>query len=115
MDQPRFPERQPNCLFLGELKKKWCPRPSALVDNTLLDLHNSSHPTSHPHSIIAKYTRHQKGFICYHYYSFRMFRCLYTVEALVSGHHPWDAKKVPVIGAGRLRECKNTEFVWDLR
>ena len=44
-----------------------------------------------------------------------MFRRLYTVEALVSGHHPLDAKKVPAIGAGRLRECKNTEFVWDLR
>ena len=22
---------------------------------------------------------------------------------------------VPVTGAGRLRECKNTEFVWELR
>ena len=31
-------------------------------------------------------------------------------EALVSGH-PRVAKKVPVPGAGRLRECKNTEFV----
>ena len=30
------------------------PRPSASVDNTLLDLQNSSYPT-HPHSIIAKY------------------------------------------------------------
>ena len=30
------------------------PRPSALVDNTLLDLQNSSYPTQ-PHSIIAKY------------------------------------------------------------
>ena len=30
------------------------PRPSASVDNTLLDLHNSSHPTQ-THSIIAKY------------------------------------------------------------
>ena len=29
------------------------PRPSALVDNTLLDLQNSSYPTQ-PHSIIAK-------------------------------------------------------------
>ena len=29
-------------------------RPSALVDNTLLDLQNSSYPTQ-PHSIIAKY------------------------------------------------------------
>ena len=30
------------------------PRPSASVDNTLLDLQNSSYPTQ-PHSIIAKY------------------------------------------------------------
>ena len=29
--------------------------------------------------------------------------------------HPSDAKKVPVTGAGRLRECKSTEFVWELR
>jgi len=31
------------------------PRPSASVDNTLLDLQNSSYPTQ-PRSIIAKYT-----------------------------------------------------------
>ena len=31
------------------------PRPSASVDNTLLDLQNSSYPTQ-PLSIIAKYT-----------------------------------------------------------
>ena len=31
------------------------PRPSASVDNTLLDLQNSSYPTQ-PHSIIANYT-----------------------------------------------------------
>ena len=38
----------------------------------------------------------------------------YTVEILVSGH-PRDAKKVSVAaGAGRLRECKNTEFIWEL-
>ena len=30
------------------------PRPSASVDNTLLDLQNSSYPTQ-PHLIIAKY------------------------------------------------------------
>ena len=30
------------------------PRPSASVDNTILDLQNSSYPTQ-PHSIIAKY------------------------------------------------------------
>ena len=30
------------------------PRPSASVDNTLLDLQNSSYPTR-PHSIIANY------------------------------------------------------------
>ena len=32
----------------------YSPRPSALVDNTLLDLKNPSYPTQ-PHSIIAKY------------------------------------------------------------
>ena len=38
----------------------------------------------------------------------------YTVEILVSGH-PRNAKKVSVTtGDGRLRECKNTEFVWEL-
>ena len=31
------------------------PRPSASVDNTLLDLQNSSYPTQ-PHSIIANYS-----------------------------------------------------------
>ena len=31
------------------------PRPSTSVDNTLLDLKNSSYPTQ-PHSIIAKYS-----------------------------------------------------------
>lgn len=34
-----------------------------------------------------------------------------TVEAVVRGH-PWDAKKVSVTGAGSLRECQNTDFVW---
>ena len=28
---------------------------------------------------------------------------------------PRDGKKGSVTGAGRLRECKNTEFVWELR
>ena len=36
------------------------------------------------------------------------------MEALVSGY-PRDAKKVSVIGAGRSRECKNREFVWELK
>ena len=36
------------------------------------------------------------------------------MEALVSGD-PRDTKKVPVIGAGRLREGKNQEFVGELR
>ena len=34
------------------------PRPSASVDNTLLDLQNSSYPTR-PHSIITKCTRNK--------------------------------------------------------
>ena len=32
------------------------------------------------------------------------------MEALACGH-PREAKKVSVIGASRLRKCKNTEFV----
>ena len=40
-----------NSADLGECNP---PRPSASVDNTLLDLQNSSYPTQ-PHSIIAKY------------------------------------------------------------
>ena len=37
---------------------------------------------------------------------------LSTVEALISGH-PQVAKKVSITGAGHLRECENTEFVWE--
>ena len=38
--------------------------------------------------------------------------CISTFEALAGGHHPRDAKKVQVTGAGgRLRELRNTEFV----
>ena len=37
-----------------------------------------------------------------------------TVEALVSGQ-PRVAKMVPVTGAGHLRECENTEFIWESR
>ena len=36
-----------------------------------------------------------------------------AVEALGSGN-PRVAKMVPITWAGRLRECKNTEFVWEL-
>ena len=38
----------------ADLRGCYPPRPSASVDNTLLDLQNSSYPTQ-PHSIIAKY------------------------------------------------------------
>ena len=41
--------------FSADLGGCYPPRPSASVDNTLLDLQNSSYPTQ-PHSIIAKYT-----------------------------------------------------------
>ena len=37
-----------------DLEECCLPRPSASVDNTLLDLQNSSNPTQ-PHSIIANY------------------------------------------------------------
>ena len=38
----------------ADLEGCYPPRPTASVDNTLLDLQNSSYPTQ-PHSIIAKY------------------------------------------------------------
>ena len=38
----------------ADLRECYPPQPSASVDNTLLDLKNSSYPTQ-PHSIIAKY------------------------------------------------------------
>ena len=38
----------------AELEGCYPSRPSASVDNTLLDLQNSSYPAQ-PHSIIAKY------------------------------------------------------------
>ena len=37
-----------------------------------------------------------------------------TVKALIF-RHPRDTKMVSVTAAGHLRECKNTEFVWELR
>ena len=37
----------------ADLRGRYPPRPSVSVDNTLLDLQNSSYPTQ-PHSIIAK-------------------------------------------------------------
>ena len=40
---------------------------------------------------------------------------LSQVDTLGTCGHPRDAKMVPVTGAGRLRECKNTKFVWELR
>ena len=55
-----------NVAFVGyeEFCRSWScypPRPSASVDNTLLDLQNSSYPTQ-PHSIIAKYRQpHSHG------------------------------------------------------
>ena len=37
-----------------------------------------------------------------------------TVEAFTSVH-PWEVKKMSVTEAGRLQECKNTEFLRELR
>ena len=45
----------------ADLRGCYPPRPSALVDNTLLDLQNSSYPTQ-PHSIIANYCNHVTTF-----------------------------------------------------
>ena len=50
------------------------PRPSASVDNTLLDLQNSSCPTQ-PHSIIANY------------YSFKIFPRFWLVKTTHIIHH----------------------------
>ena len=48
-----------NLPFVGynnaDLRGCYAPRPSTSVDNTLLDLHNSSYPTQ-PHSLTANYT-----------------------------------------------------------
>ena len=35
-----------------------------------------------------------------------------TGKALVS-RHPRGVKKVSITGAGRLRECENSEFAWE--
>ena len=37
-----------------------------------------------------------------------------TVETLMNWHR-WDGKNLSSTGAGHLWECKNTEFVWELR
>ena len=50
------------------------PRPSASVDNTLLDLQNSSYPTR-PHSIIPNY------------YSFKIFPHFWLVKTTCIIHH----------------------------
>ena len=53
-----------------------------------------------------------REYLIIHYISFALQRI--TVEALVSRNHQ-DIKKVSITGAGHLRECKNTELVWELR
>ena len=45
---------------------------------------------------------------------FFLLKSIEEVEALLS-RHPQIAKKVSVTGAGHVRECKSTEFVWELR
>ena len=40
----------------GDLEGCYQPRPTASMDNTLLDLHNSSQDTQ-PHSLIVKYIK----------------------------------------------------------
>ena len=44
----------------ADLKGCYPPQPSAVVDNTLLDLQDSSYPTQ-AHSIIAKYKQDLKS------------------------------------------------------
>ena len=45
----------------------------------------------------------------------KMMIIVIKVEADVRGH-PQDTKKVSIVtGAGHFWECKNTEFVWQLR
>ena len=51
----------------------------------------------------------------YKYYScIILTKIMITMEALVSGH-PQGTKRMSLTGAGGLRECKNTEVVWELR
>ena len=45
-----------------------------------------------------------------HHNLFSQFSIISTVEAPISGHLR-EAEKVFATGAGRLRECVNTEFV----
>ena len=58
----------------ADLRGCYPPRPSASVDNILLDLQNSSYPTQ-PHSIIANY------------YSFKIFSRFWLVKTTRIIHH----------------------------
>ena len=66
----------------ADLGGRYPPRPSASVDNTLLDLHNASYPTE-PHSIIAKY-------------SLRLRRIIVNYTLFVKKMGPRHFEKLPV-------------------
>ena len=66
----------------ADLGRCYPPRPSASVDNTLLDLQNSSYPTQ-PHSIIAKYCDGEEIVSIIMYYG--TYVSIFVAETLSSG------------------------------
>ena len=73
----------------ADLGRCYLPRPSASVDNTLLDLQNSSYPTQ-PHSIIAKYCVFD--IIIYSFLS--DFSLDFTLSTILSVLSSWRQKSV---------------------
>ena len=69
----------------GDLGGCYPTRPSASVDNTLLDLQNSSYPAQ-PHSIIAKYVMWQR-FKNNVLWCWRLFKRCPACWLLITGKH----------------------------
>ena len=79
---------------------------SAEVDNTLLDLQNSSYPTR-PHSIIAKYfTYKSRGILL----SFTLFISVKDITNLNPGHIDKSEIKIEKISRRGSRSTDNTEL-----
>ena len=70
-----------NSADLGEC---YPPRPSASVDNTLLDLQNSSYPTQ-PHSVIAKYSPRLRRIIVKYKHEWKFGRTRNAVGTRAAG------------------------------
>ena len=60
----------------ADLRGCYPPRPLASVDNTVLDLQNSSYPTQ-PHSIIVNYT---EDFVIKRFIKFRYINCGFALK-----------------------------------